>query len=77
VAEQNNGFLWQGFQRVLWKRFLHLDPRRIAAINVLDGQGHPRFVHSATYAQLLDCHGLSPAKLALRVKQELKRPAGS
>jgi transketolase C-terminal domain/subunit len=77
VAEQNNGFLWQGFRRVLWKRFRSVSTGKIAAINVTDAEGKPRFIHSATYAQLLDCYGLSPEKLALRVKKELQKPAGS
>jgi transketolase C-terminal domain/subunit len=77
VAEQNNGFLWQAFQRVLWKRFPNLSPGRIAAVNVRDEQGNPHFVHSATYQQLLDRYGLSPLQLAARVKLELRRPAGS
>ena len=77
LAEQNNGFLWQGFQKTLWKRFQSVEPGRIAAINALDAQGRPLFIHSATYAQLLDRFGLSPAKIALRVKQELRRPSGS
>jgi transketolase C-terminal domain/subunit len=73
VAEQNNGLLWQGCQRALWQRLASVDPGRIAAVNCLDEAGHPRFIHSATYKQLLEAYGLSPQKLAARVKQELAR----
>jgi hypothetical protein len=77
LAEQNNGFLWQGFQKILWKRFPSLSSGRIVALNVLDAEGRPRFLHSATYQQLLESNGLSPRQLAGRVKQELQRPSGS
>jgi len=77
LAEQNNGFLWQGFQRVLWKRYPSVDPGRIAPLNVLDAQGRPRFIHSATYGELLQSNGLSAQQLAERIKRELERPAGS
>ena len=73
VAEHNTGFLWQGFPKVLWKRFKNISPGRIAAVNALDS-GRPHFIQPATYEQLLDCYGLSPRKLALRVKQELQIP---
>lgn len=72
VAEQNNGLLWQGFQKVLWRRLAAVEPGRIAAVNVLDAEGKPRFIHSATYEQLLEAYGLSPQKLAVRVRQELQ-----
>ncbi len=71
VAEQNNGFLWQGFRRVLWKHFQNVSTGKLVAINATDPEERPCFIHSATYAQLLDCYGLSPEKLALRVKKEL------
>jgi transketolase len=72
LAEQNNGILWQGFQKVLWKRFQNIESGRITAINALDAQGRPRFIHSATYEQLLESNGLSPRQLAGRVKKELQ-----
>ena len=42
-----------------------------------DAHGRPRFLHSATYGQLLQSNGLSPQQLAARVKQALGRAAGS
>ena len=72
LAEQNNGILWQGFQKVLWKRFQNIESGRITAINALDAQGWPRFIHSATYGQLLESNGLSPQQLAGKVKKELQ-----
>ena len=76
LAEQNNGVLRQGVQKVLWKRFQNVESGRITAINVLDAEGRPRFIHSATYKQLLESNGLSPQQLAVRVKKELQRLAG-
>jgi transketolase C-terminal domain/subunit len=71
LAEQNNGWLWQGIQRLLAKRYRSVEPGRIAALNVLDDQGRPRFLHSATYGELLQSNGLTAQQLAARVKQEL------
>ncbi len=73
IAEQNNGFLWEAARRALCSRggAGPLHPERFVAVNTLDAQGRPQFIHSATYEQLLERFGLSPAALADRVRQAL------
>jgi transketolase len=63
-AEQNNGYIWRNFQSALFRRGTPIDPKRAFAVNTLDSDGKPRFIHSGTYAQLLSAFGLAPAQLA-------------
>ena len=61
-AEQNNGFLWQNYARVLLKR--RCGAGRAIAVNALDAAGQPQFIHSGLYEELLEAFGLSPGRLA-------------
>jgi transketolase len=63
-AEQNNGYLWRNFQRVLFRERGTIRSAHAFAVNALDGEGRPRFIHSGTYEQLLNAFGLAPAQLA-------------
>ena len=73
VAEQNNGYIWSEFQKLLFTSGLTIDTTRLIAINALDEQGRPKFIHSATYSQLLNQFGLAPEQLAETIKaSELK-----
>ena len=80
VAEQNNGYIWQNFLKVLYKHRLELSPidsRRVEAINTLAADGRPQFIHSATYEQLLTAFGLTPSNLAERILARVDQSAGS
>ena len=61
-AEQNNGFLWQNYARVILRR--RCGAGRAIAVNALDAAGRPQFIHSALYEELLEAFGLSPGRLA-------------
>ena len=61
-AEQNNGFLWQNYARVILKR--RCGAGRVIAVNALDAAGRPQFIHSALYEELLEAFGLSSGRLA-------------
>jgi len=64
-AEQNNGFIWQNFLKVLYRhRKASADLARVATINTLDSQGRPRFIHSGTYEELTEAFGLTAAQIA-------------
>jgi len=69
VAEQNNGYIFSEFQKLLFKRGQAIDPSRLTAVNTLDGQGKPQFIHSGTYEQLIEKFGLAPAQLAESLKR--------
>lgn len=63
VAEQNNGYLWTYFQKYLFKR-PEVKTGKLIPINLLDQNGRPQFIHSATYDELLSTNGLAPQQIA-------------
>ena len=70
VAEQNNGYLFDAFRKVLWQKKSSLEPWRVMGINTLNPEGQPQFIHSATYHQLLQEFGLTPDQLVARISGE-------
>ena len=71
IAEQNNGYIWSEYRKVLFKSNKTIDTTRLVPINTLDKNGKPQFIHSATYSQLLNQFGLAPEQLAETVKKML------
>jgi transketolase C-terminal domain/subunit len=71
VAEQNNGYIWSEYRRVLFRDKEQIDTRSLIPINTLDKTGNPRFIHSATYSELLEQFGLSPEQLAETIRSRL------
>ncbi|MEO6964701.1 MAG: transketolase C-terminal domain-containing protein [Acidobacteriaceae bacterium] len=70
-AEQNNGYIWQNFLKVLYRNRDSGSPGtfdRILTINTLDANGKPQFIHSATYEELLPAFQLTPAAIAGTVR---------
>ena len=69
-AEQNNGYLWQNFLKVIYRNrdaatgSLH----QIKTVNTLNSEGKPQFIHSATYEELIEAFGLTPAHIAKLVE---------
>jgi len=45
---------------------------RILAINTLDADGRPRFIHSGTYEELTAAFGLSAPRLAESIRTRLE-----
>jgi transketolase len=71
IAEQNNGYIWSEYRKVLFKSPKTIDTKRLMPINTLDKNGKPQFIHSATYSQLLHQFGLAPEQLVETVKDLL------
>lgn len=74
-AEQNNGYLWQNFLKVLYRHRGDAGVAglgRISTINTLDADGNEQFIHSATYEELVEVFGLTPAAIAATVQKKLK-----
>jgi transketolase N-terminal domain/subunit/transketolase C-terminal domain/subunit len=72
-AEQNNGYIWQNFLKVLARRraaVCGLD--RVMTVNTLTPAGRAQFIHSATYEELVEVYDLSGPKLAAKVRQRLE-----
>jgi transketolase C-terminal domain/subunit len=70
LAEQNNGYLCKKAKEAF---FGNAGAGRLIALNTLDSKGERRFIHSATYDQLLEHFTLSPEGIALKVREELRR----
>ena len=72
-AEQNNGYIWQNFLKILYRRGISCEWDRVMTVNTLDANGRPQFIHSGTYEELIGAFGLSPSQLAgtiaLRIKE--------
>ena len=63
LAEQNNGYILQNLLKVLYRRRGRGGERLgspIVAINTLDANGRPQFIHSGTYEELIEAFGLTP-----------------
>ena len=71
IAEQNNGFIWSGFQQMIFKHKKPFDVSRLLPINCLDFNGKYQFIHSATYQELIHEFGLAPSQLAETIKEKL------
>ena len=72
VAEQNNGYILQNLLKVQHRR----RPNRasaspVVAINTLDRDGRPQFIHSGTYEELVEAFGLTPSHIANAVRRAL------
>ena len=65
-AEQNNGYLWQNLLKVLYRNRDKAagSLQRITTVNTLTAAGKPQFIHSATYDELIEAFGLTPAHIA-------------
>jgi transketolase C-terminal domain/subunit len=74
IAEQNNGYIWQNFLKVLYRNRTKTelnDLRRVSTINTLAPDGRPRFIHSGTYEELVEAFGLGSPQLAKAVREQL------
>jgi transketolase C-terminal domain/subunit len=73
LAEQNNGYILQNLMKTAFRRRgsarIALD--RVVAINTLDADGRPRFIHSGTYEELIEVFGLTPSKIAAAIAAHL------
>jgi len=62
ICEQNNGYLWTNFRRVLFERESHIDTRNLFSINTTSREGL-HYIHSGTYPELAAHYGLDAAQL--------------
>jgi deoxyxylulose-5-phosphate synthase len=69
-AEQNNGYIWQNFLKILYRHRAGIgDGRldRVVTVNTLNAEARPLFIHSGTYEELLEAFALSAPRLARMV----------
>jgi transketolase len=65
-AEQNNGYLWQNFWKVIYRNreVTTGSLQNVFTVNTLKAEGKAQFIHSATYEELVEAFGLTPAHIA-------------
>lgn len=73
LAEQNNGWLLSEMRKALFRRGYAVDPAMLVPINALDSTGHPQYIHSGTYEQLILKFSLAPTQLADAVTRHCKQ----
>ena len=72
LAEQNNGYILQNLLKLQHRRGnWGSDPRTVQAINTLDRDGRPQFIHSGTYEELAEAFGLTGAHIATAVMRAI------
>lgn len=67
-AEQNNGFIYYNFAKILIRKESLIENSRVISINASDANGRPHFIHSGTYNQLISHYKLSGQEIANRVQ---------
>jgi transketolase len=73
-AEQNNGYIWQNFLKVLYRNRSKVKLaalENVLTINTLTAEGRPQFIHSATYEELVAAFGLTPEAIARTIAGQL------
>ena len=66
-AEQNNGYIWENFLKVLYRNRDRVKPagwEGIVTLNTLKSDGQPQFIHSGTYEELIAAFHLTPEAIA-------------
>jgi transketolase len=73
LAEQNNGFILQNLLKLLFRRQRGLEHMsNVMAINTLDANGKPQFIHSGNYDELIDAFGLTPSAIAAAIAARVR-----
>ncbi len=71
IAEQNNGYLWSHFRKVLFEQETNINTQKLIAINTTT-KGGLHYIHSGTYAELAAHYDLDGAHLSERILKTLK-----
>jgi transketolase C-terminal domain/subunit len=73
LAEQNNGYILQNLLKILYRRHQTgwSGVEKILAINTLDRNGRPQYIHSGTYEELTRAFGLAGSQIAATIRTRL------
>lgn len=71
IAEQNNGYLWSHFRRVLFEKETSINTQKLIAINTTT-KGGLHYIHSGTYTELAAHYELDGAHLSERILKTLR-----
>jgi transketolase len=70
IAEQNNGYLWTNFRKVLFEREATIDTTRMIPVNTTS-RGGLHYIHSGTYTELAAHYGLDAEQLSEKIYNSL------
>jgi transketolase C-terminal domain/subunit len=71
IAEQNNGYLWSHFRKVLFQQETNINTQKLIPINTTT-KGGLHYIHSGTYAELAAHYGLDAKHLTESILKVLK-----
>jgi len=71
IAEQNNGYLWSHFRKVLFEKEANISTKNLVAVNTTT-KGGLHYIHSGTYPELAAHYELNGASLSDRILKTLK-----
>ena len=72
LAEQNNGYIWQSFLKVLYRHGKGSNGlEHVVTINTLGVEGKSRFIHSGTYEELTQAFGLTSSQIAQTIRDRV------
>ena len=72
IAEQNNGYIWTNFRKVLFAKESRIDTQLLFPLN-LTNHGGLHYVHSGTYDELAAHYGLDATHLSQKILETLKK----
>ena len=71
IAEQNNGYLWSHFRKVLFEKETNINTQKLIPINTTT-KGGLHYIHSGTYTELAAHYGLDGTHLSDLILKTLK-----
>jgi transketolase len=71
IAEQNNGYLWSHFRKVLFEKETTINTQKLIPVNTTT-KGGLHYIHSGTYTELAAHYDLDAAHLSERILKTLK-----
>ncbi len=71
IMEQNNGYLWSHFRRVLFAQETSINTKNLISLNTTT-KGGLHYIHSGTYTELAAHYGLDAAHLSETILKTLK-----
>ncbi|WP_349316224.1 transketolase C-terminal domain-containing protein [Chitinophaga sp. MM2321] len=71
IVEQNNGFIWTNFRKVLFAQEANINTQKLIPINTT-GRDGLHYIHSGTYHELAAHYGLAEAQLSETILKTLK-----
>ncbi|MEQ9441457.1 MAG: transketolase C-terminal domain-containing protein [Cyclobacteriaceae bacterium] len=72
IVEQNNGYLWTNFRKVLFAQESRINTQKLIPINTTTHPQGLHYIHSGTYDELTAQYGLDAEHLSDRIAETLK-----